>query len=81
MDNYIQQDIFNNTELDKRLDSIEAKAELGIKRGDNIRRGFFARLNDEKKLRQVQDEQILELKTQMNKLQEMVYSFSYQKVG
>lgn len=79
MSEYVQQDIFNNTELDRRLDALEAKADLGIKRGDNIRRGFFARLNDEKKLRQEQEEMIKNLNDELDKIKAFLYSHDLAK--
>lgn len=60
-DEYIQQDMFDNTELDfikSEIKVVWQKANLAITRSDNCRKGLFARHNElEKRIQKLEEDQ------------------------
>lgn len=84
MGEYIQQDLFNNSELDLIREEIRVIRQ----RSDNVRRGLFARYNEETKSRNVLSDRInqltmlYELQSQeIEKLKAYIYQDSFSKIA
>jgi hypothetical protein len=76
----IQQDLFNNTELDLFKEEMRVKLKIVGDRSDNVRRGLFARHNELVKKQQHQEERQDLLQKELDEMKIFVYG-GLQKVG
>jgi len=77
----IQQDLFNNTELDLFKEQFRRELLVVKQRSDNVRRGLFARHNELVKTQQNQQVELDIQKKDLEELKSFVYSMGMQKVG